>query len=1183
MAAMPLFASLAYLSPRGVLASILAAGSLGVIAPAHAHRFPAGPVASGSQKDEGESALRAARDAAGNGAFDRALGHLERALASPSTRLEATLVLAEVAKAQGAKDHMARAARLWLETSVGPDGRLASRPPKGGFKLPGTDTDAINALMPAVLAKARMIDSLIGFAKQRESQGARSPEQLLTAAWARRVGLDLVQAMPGLAGAATPRLRPYVSVPDGAHAAVLKAVERIGSRALSGGKPGLAIRAGRILHGLGVQADFKDLRGPRPSGMAKWRAKGAKMMASGREALANGHERPWTVEELEWLATEEGEAFTRERSDFAAPGVAISPNGLYRIESDCGHATLLAAASTVEFHHRRLAAQFGSDPFSEEGGGRARQGLIRIVPDPSGLEAEGAPFFWAGGFQSGDTTVVRQTSGTVEGLGRLLTHELTHRFDGALHAGIPSWLAEGRAVWTGAAYGEIEDATFKRDFGSFGPMQTTASHGYAGRKQLELLVSGTPSDYRQNYSAGNALYVFLSTWFPGDSESFAGGTPIFAGRLSAYEDSGRHASSPKGRFAEFEETFCDGEAGRPASFDEFAELFRTFVYGFDSLKPSSTAKRYGRIVGGGASTWIYDEPTWTWDWVRAEPRFGQTQARRAGDLLAEHGRPDDAIRAFVWARAVDGYDARTARALARLLEPRAAKSSPSNEARFAVLSEMGGAPFGALGGDALGEPGNSFPTSIPFAHELLVAELGVAYAFSELGADGAAARAVREARRFSRFAGLGEPSLPEGREALPADLEAPPRAFDALSGWIDESLTRVDDRRPKELFYVGKDGGLHLGRRKPRTGSGRIDRSGGGKSFVRGDRWMLPGQYRIQTQIRFTTGYNTALAVIGWQTRDRNVRLQLQAGSYLYAIGKEDEEPKFETVSWRFDGMRTRDGGLPGSARGGAIKLPAPSTAVALELVVDGARVSAWIAGQYAGSYHVVDGSPIEGYVGFGTLRGAVRVAPPIVRREDGDRAGVLDMGLGVGPNFDQLENVTIRLPEGEQAPTNGMLMLWVPAYAKADPEKGKKATVAAAIGRTRRAARQLMERMARNEVVQPLVIVLPKRFGEELEPGALLSELESFRVEGQPVPRVLRHSVDAGEISPIDDGRRWVMFVDGFGIARAIRPWSGPTTLDGGPLEHWLTVFRDHGRPSDRVLPEVIRAGDDDADDPGR
>ena len=122
-------------------------------------------------------------------------------------------------------------------------------------------------------------------------------------------------------------------------------------------------------------------------------------MSEGRAALEKDSERPWTVEELEWLATEEGEAFTRERNDFAAPGVAISPNGLYRIETDCGHGTLLAAARPwAPSRQARLPVRRG--PLRLHGRAGAA-GARPDVPDPSGLEAEGAPFFWVGGFQSG--------------------------------------------------------------------------------------------------------------------------------------------------------------------------------------------------------------------------------------------------------------------------------------------------------------------------------------------------------------------------------------------------------------------------------------------------------------------------------------------------------------------------------------------------------------------------------------------------------------------------------------------------------------------------------------------------------------------------------------------------------------------------------------------------------------
>ena len=152
---------------------------------------------------------------------------------------------------------------------------------------------------------------------------------------------------------------------------------------------------------------------------------------------------------------------------------------------------------------------------------------------------------------------------------------------------------------------------------------------------------------------------------------------------------------------------------------------------------------------------------------------------------------------------------------------------------------------------------------------------------------------------------------------------------------VEEALTGIDERRSPGLYLVEKDGGVLVGRNKPER-VGRFDRGGGGRAFVRGDRWMLPGTYRIRTQIRFTTGYNTAQVVLGYRARDKNVRLTLTAGDFLYSIGEEDKEPEFDKVSWRFAGMRTRDGSLPGSQRGGAVDLKRSATAVDLELLVEG-------------------------------------------------------------------------------------------------------------------------------------------------------------------------------------------------------------------------------------------------------
>ncbi|MEM1449271.1 MAG: hypothetical protein AAGI22_09150 [Planctomycetota bacterium] len=1189
--------------------SALAPLALALLALALASPPAASPAGPPVAETESEVALGAGRRAAERGDAARARVHFERAAASddPGVRADALLGMEEIARANGDVDALARAALGWADLQIGGQGRPGQRPPRGAFDL-GKDGPPLLALAGEIAGtRVGAVAELTKAAADRESKGGRRPEQLLTAAWARRFALDLAQRSPAVLSAFEARLAPEVHAPRDAHGPVLKALERVAEKALSSGQPGLAARAARIIHGFGVQADFTHLRGDRPAGLARWRSKGAELLGRARARLRDDGQRPWTVEELEWLASDEGEAFTREHPDFGAPGVAVSPRGWYRIESDCGYQTLLGVASTIEDHHVRIAGYFGSDPFTD---GDLRQGLVRIVPDPSGLEAEGAPFFWAGGFQSGDTTVMRHSVGTIVGLGRGLTHELTHRFDGALHGGIPSWLAEGRAVWTGAAYARTDDTTFVDAWCNFGTMRTVLRRGLANRKELEGLVKGEPEDYRSNYSVGNALYVFLSTWFPGDATSFTAAEPIFADRLREYEDSGEHSRRPSDRLEEFEDAFCDGEGGRPSSFDEFQEMFVEFLQGFDRREPAKWTARYvNSHENAERGEWVYDEPTWTWDWTRAEPLFGQNQARIAGLFLLEEGDRDAALRALVWARAVDGYDRRTSDGLLELFGAERKPSAARREALWVTEHERRGEPFASALEPAASGP---FPARMPAVEAHLTALREGATTLHAAGAPRAADRLALEASRVAAWLGTPADVAPEG---------APTPTFDdELVGWADEELTRLDEDRPKELFGFEEDGGILLGRRVKRGGSGRFDRRGGGKSFVRASRWMLPGSYSVRTNVRFTTAYNTAVAVVGWTSRERNVRLQITAGDWAYAVGDKDEEPRFDSVRWGFDGMRTRDAGLPGSARGGAIVLGSSSTSVTLELLVEGAAVSAWIAGQYAGTYHTIDGAPIEGFVGFGTSNGAVRLAPPIVRRTDGEPARVatarasanaatedgtapldlsaLDLERGTGPSFDRLENQRVHFGAERSTAPNGTLVLWVPSRSKSDAIRGlesREDSVGVAVKRAKRSARSLLQRMMRRDVVQPLVVVLPERYRPAMDVGEFEADLAEGAADGIPLPRVAFHSVVArppaddeeqaeesneeAHDRSIDQGRRWLMFLDPSDVVRDAVPWIGSSALENSSIDHWLTVFRDHGRP-ERPLPSGIKPRTDDEDD---
>ncbi|HEB54332.1 MAG TPA: hypothetical protein ENI87_13855, partial [bacterium] len=268
------------------------------------------------------------------------------------------------------------------------------------------------------------------------------------------------------------------------------------------------IRAARILAGLDRQVAFKDLEGPRPNGPGKLAADARALLAQQRaRAIEQG--RVWTVTELEAMSTSQRLAFTEQHRDWHHPGIALSPTGRYRIETICGHETLLGAAKTIELHHERLVRHYGKDPFID------RPGVVRIVPERGDMDTEGAPYWWAAGFQAGDRTTVRFAWSNIVALGHTLTHELTHRFDGVLRPFLPAWYSEGHADWTGNHYARMTDKDFAEDYLRRGTAAHTFYRGYGGKEKLEQLLTGEIEEYRDNYFAGYSLYTFLRTWPPG--------------------------------------------------------------------------------------------------------------------------------------------------------------------------------------------------------------------------------------------------------------------------------------------------------------------------------------------------------------------------------------------------------------------------------------------------------------------------------------------------------------------------------------------------------------------------------------------------------------------------------------------------------------------------------------------
>ncbi|MCK5941191.1 MAG: hypothetical protein KAI24_04405, partial [Planctomycetes bacterium] len=443
----------------------------------------------------------------------------------------------------------------------------------------------------------------------------------------------------------------------------------------------------------------------------------------------------------------------------------------------------------VELHHRRLANHFGKDPFED------RRGVVRIVPEVDDLETEGAPYWWAAGFQAGDRTTIRFAWGTIPGLGRTLTHELTHRFDGVLRPFLPAWYVEGHADWTGAHYAKMADERFVDDMLKVGTAAHTFYKGYGGKRNFEKLLKGEVDDYRDNYFAGYSLYTFLKTWPPKQ--------PRYAAALAKFEQNARAGQrDPLGYFTA---TFCDGKDGRPAEFDELHEDWRAFVRGcYDWLDRKREGNgwiadyRHGPGKGDEAPL-VMDEPTWSWGRSRAEPFYGQEHAAQATLLLREVGDLDATIAAGTWSLTADGWRPEVARALGEALGASKAQDasqafSTLANAHFPEIPTLDGAPL-------LGK--------LPKTAALLAALDERTAALAAAGHATAAAATAREHAALRHLFGL-----PPGAHATPDATPRLPRHLGG-GGFAESGLTGYEERRRKGLWYVTPEGDLHVGREQP--------------------------------------------------------------------------------------------------------------------------------------------------------------------------------------------------------------------------------------------------------------------------------------------------------------------------------------------------------------------------------
>lgn len=1084
-------------------------------------------------------ALDAAKNALGEGRPEEASKHALVALESQPDSAEALSVLLRAAAA----DPDARA--LWaheLTAALGDEHGKPKLDKETSTAMPAKDA----SVLAIAAARAAAADELAELVASLRKSAEKNPEQVLTLEWAAEIGRELAHAAPALAKKHAAVFAPGFPLFPKCEREVVLALDAQLGGARASGRTQDALELALVLRGLAAQAGFKDLEGPKsPKLDDAWSDAGAALAEARHELGRNSP--PMTIEQLEALDGDQRDQFTRAHASFIAPGVATSPQGWYRVETICGYATLLGLAKTVELHHARLAKWYGKDPFV------GRPGTLRIVPEASGLESEGTPFWWAGGFQSGDITSMRFSCGTIEGFGHGLTHELTHRFDGALCPGIPSWLAEGKAVWTGAAFANSDDEDFVENHASFGTIEDASIRGYGAKENLEKLITGTIEDYRDNYVAGYALYVYLRSW------SDEGAPPKYAKRLTEFmSDRMRDKRSALDAFAAH---FADGKEGRPKDFAAFAEDFGKWAGGFYWRDRKPWTQRYTEDVGKvRGDDYVLDEPTWVWSRSRAEPWFGQDQARAAGDLLLKRGDEQNALKAYVWSLGVDERWESVDRALLALCEKLA-----DRQGAWCVANAL------ARRGIAVEHPPGAAPMAqrIPKTRALLDAYRAAVASYVEQGQVFAAAALAADHDRIAVHTGDAALARTVRAPVLGSDAAARLHPFDEPrrslmpAGWIEDGLTDYERHRVKGAWCVDEHRNLHVGRAQPRIGTGTADRqSYQHDAFARSQLWLDPGCYSVKARITPTTSYMSGTLVLGYTRRDRNVRFHFTAGDFLFAIGDKDEAAALDKLDWYLEGKRDRDYGLPGAVTGGQFGFPQTVSSFELELVVDGPTAHAFVDDKFVATYTTADGSPIEGFVGFAVSYGDIKVQNPTVQRLD--RSAAYRARTNVPAAFDihaartsDFRDLLDRRVLGIPLSRTGALCLWLPMP---EPDADGGFDRVRAVKRFADRAFDFEIALERLGFAMPTFLALPSALGPETiadAKKAIAAQASDLAKQLQFVEHGPAQVAAPAVDDPVTDGHQtWLLFLDSTGVLRAAESFHTGKQLDGGLLR-WIEVFR--------------------------
>jgi len=832
-------------------------------------------------------------------------------------------------------------------------------------RLPSAVQKRVDPAVALTRLRANALDRLAAVARR-----LNRPRSDALARYLLGLARRLVRGAPLLEAAYLPRFEEAVRHCQPDPETVLTDLERGMRRCWVSGKTADALHAARILHGACVHARRTKERVKRLRALSE----SATQLIGKYRAKHRAEHDPLTVQDLLAIPKEKRPAWEAEHADWAGPTVVHSPLDMYRVESICGVRSTAMAGADVEYHHRRLALWYEKDPF------RNVQGTVRLCRTVADLEGEGQPFYWAPGFQGGNVTTITVNFANRQGMATMITHELTHRFDGTIYPGMPSWLLEGRAVHTGTCTLWPRSDKLDERAVSWGSFWQANYKGYGRAKKLRELIEGTIEDYRDNYPAGYSLWIYLSRYRKAR----------FGPRIEPYMRSFK-AKPGWTRMKRFENFFVDGRNGRPEKFEDLAKDLREFFGMANALDAGTWKKGWQLSVRAAADEANKLQHTLRKNARNAEladpfdrqildhsnhpvlrgrsddPAFGERHALAAALWFDAHGMPKAALRAFVWARAVDEMTSANLLRQARFHRERGAPSQ-AWLLRLAAREAPGPVP---------GEVARAHVALAPFRDSLRALENQ--YAASKRPRADRAMRADRMA--LDRAAGIRSDALHD--RIKPRGVLTPPPDCDPYLGVLARPLAE-DVWDPSETvvrgnWHVAAPGLLVLGRKKTKATISGVTRDAGiRKVFLRGTEWF-EGTYTLRVRVKLISAHLGAGVVIGHTRGDRGLVVNLGGGDWAYAVGRKAETTGFRGIHVSLNDLRGYDDGV--SRMRTHVPFRSPKQSFLLTVRVSDAFVRVSIDDRDVLSHRSATDLAVRGRIGFLLGSGLVAFQQPEVRR----------------------------------------------------------------------------------------------------------------------------------------------------------------------------------------------------------